>query len=58
MRSKFAQIGRPHGLPKTYKKFEDLPPFRPIVDTSNTPYYGIAKFLANLSNSLTLNDST
>ena len=58
MRSKFAQIGRRHGLPKTCKKFEDLPPFRPIVDTSNTPYYGIAKFLANLSNPFTLNDFT
>ena len=58
MRSKFAQIGRRHGLPKTHKKFEDLPPFQPIVDTSNTPYYGIAKFLANLSNPFTLNDFT
>ena len=58
MRPKFAQIGRAHGLPKTHKKFENLPPFRPIVDTTNTPYYGIAKFLANLLNPLTLNDFT
>ena len=58
MRPKFAQTERPHGLPKTHKRFEDLPPFQPIVDTSNTPYYGIAKFLANLSNPFTLNDFT
>ena len=58
MRPKFAQIGRAHGLLKTHKKFEVLPPFRPIVDTTNTPYYGIVKFLANLLNPLTLNDFT
>ena len=37
VRPKFAQIGRSHGLPKTHKKFEDLPPFRSIVHTTNTP---------------------
>ena len=58
MHPRFAQIGRAHGLPKTHKKFEDLPPFRPIVDTTNTPYYDIAKFGANLLNPLTLNDFT
>ena len=58
MRPKFAQIGRAHGLPKTHKRFEDLPPFRPIVDTTNTPYYSIAKFLANLLNPLALNNFT
>ena len=39
IRPKFAQIGRSHGLPKTHKKFEDLPPFRPMVDFTNTPCY-------------------
>ena len=58
MRPKFVQIGKAHGLPKTHKNFEVLPPFRSIVDTTNTPYYGIAKFLANLLNPLTLNDFT
>ena len=58
IRPKFAQIGRAHGLPKTHKKFEDLPPFRPMVDFTNTPYYGIAKFIANLFNPWTLNDFT
>ena len=55
---KLAQIGVARGLPKTYKKCEVLPPFRPIADTANTPYYDIAKFLANLLNGLTLNDFT
>ena len=41
MRPKFAQIGRAHGLLKTHKKFYILPPFQPIVDTTNTPYYDI-----------------
>ena len=58
MRSKFAQINRGHGLPKTHKKFEFLLPFREKVDTINTPYYSIAKFLANLLNPLTLNNFT
>ena len=58
MRPGFAQIDRGYGLPKTHKKFEILLPFRQKVDTTNTPYYGIAKFLANLLNPLTLNDFT
>ena len=41
MRPKFAQIAQAHGLPKTHKLFEHLPKFRPIIDTTNTPYYGI-----------------
>ena len=55
---KFAQTGRAYGLPKTHKIFEDLPPFRPIVDTTNTPYYNIVKCLANLLNPLTFIDFT
>ena len=58
MRPIFAKVGRAHGLPKTHKKFDVLPPFRPIVDTTNTSYYGIAEFLANLLNPFTLNDFT
>ena len=52
----FAQIDRARGLPKTHKKFEDLPPFRPIVDTTKTPYYGISKFQLNPLTQVTLND--
>ena len=55
MRPKFAQIARAHGLPKTDKPFEHLPKFRPIINTTNTPYYGISKLLSNLLNPLTEN---
>ena len=55
MRPKFAQIARAHGLPKAQKQFEHLPKFRPIIDTTNLPYYGISKFLSNLLNPLTEN---
>ena len=55
MRPKFAHVGRAHGLPKTHKTFTNVPPFRPIIDTSNTPHYKMGKFLANLLNPLTQN---
>ena len=55
MRPKFAKIGGAHGLSKTHKKYEVLPSFLPIVDTTNTTY---SIFLANLLNPLTLNDLT
>ena len=56
MRPKSAQIARAHGLPKTHKHYERLPKLRPIIDTANTPYYGISKFLSNLLNALTKNE--
>ena len=56
MRSKFAQIGHAHGLPKIHKDYQDIPPFRPIVDTTSTPHYGIGKYLSSLLNPLTINN--
>ena len=53
---KAAQLGRGYGLPKTHKQFEQIPPFRPIIDTTSTPYYGIGKFLSNFLRPLTIND--
>ena len=53
---KFAQIVRTHGLPKIHKSSDMLPSFRPIVDTTNTPHYGIGKYLSSLLNPLTYND--
>ena len=50
-----AHFGRAHGLPKTHKKFDTLPTFRPIIDTTNTPHYNVGKFLSSLLNPLTLN---
>ena len=55
MQPKFLQIARAHALPKTHKPFEHLPKFRPIIDTADTPYYGISKFLSKLLNPLTEN---
>ena len=56
MRPKSAQIARAHGLPKTHKHYECLPKFRPIIDTTSTPYYGISKFLSSLLNPLIENE--
>ena len=43
-------------LTKTRKLSERLPKFGPVIDTKNTPYYGISKFLSNLINPLTEKD--
>ena len=55
MGRKFAQIAWAHGRRKTHKPFEHIPRFRPITETTNTPCYGISKFLSNLLNTLTEN---
>ena len=47
MRPKAVQNGRAYGLPKIDKPFQYLPQFRPIIDTINTPYHGIEKFLTS-----------
>ena len=46
---------RAHGLPKTHKAFDSLPPFRPIIDTTGTAYECVAKYLSKLLFPLTLN---
>ena len=56
MRPNFAQIGRAHGLPKIRKDCQDIPPFRPIADTTSTFHYGIGKYLSSLPNPLTINN--
>ena len=58
MRPKFAQIGSAHGLPKIHNQFFKVLSFRPIVDTTNTPHYGVDKSLINLLNPLTRNQYT
>ena len=55
MRPNAAQVGRADGLPKIHKKYTDLASFRPIIDSTNTPYYGTGKFLTDLLNLLTQN---
>ena len=56
LRSMTAQLGCTHGLPKTHKAYANLPSFRPIIDTTSTPYYNIGKFLSSLLQPLTHND--
>jgi hypothetical protein len=49
---------RAHGLPRTHKDFDTLPPFRPIIDTTGTAYQPIAKYLTRLLNPLNMNSYT
>jgi hypothetical protein len=43
-------------LPKTHKSFDNLPSFRPIIDTTGTAYQPVAKYLSSLLNPLTHNE--
>ena len=47
---------RTHGLPKTHKPYDNLPPLRPIIDTTGNTYQPVAKFLSRLLNPLTHNE--
>ena len=38
IRPQSTQPARAHGLPKTHKQFDNVPPFRPIVDTTGIAY--------------------
>ena len=58
MKPTAAQNGRAHGLQKIHKRYVDLPKFRPIIDTTNTPYCNIGKFLSNLLAPLTIKEYT
>ena len=49
---------RAHGLPKIHKKFDNIPKFRPIIDTTGTTHYQIGKFLSDLLHPLTTNEHT
>ena len=40
---------------QNYKHYEQLPKFRPIIDTTSTPYYDILKFLSDFPNPFTEN---
>ena len=55
MKTKATEVDRAHGLPRIHKKYTDLPSFRAIIDTKNTPDYDIGKLLTRLLNSLTQN---
>ena len=44
---------RAHGLPKTHKSYDTLPPLRPIINTTGNAYQPVATFLSRLLNPLT-----
>ena len=58
MRRMLAQLGRAHGLPKIHKLFANIPKFRPIIDTTNTPNYKTGQYLSSLLQPLTINNYT
>ena len=58
MRPKNVKLARAHGLPKIHKEYNNIPKFRPIVDTTGTPHYSAGKFLTNLLNPLAMNEFT
>lgn len=58
LRPKNAKPARAHGLPKIHKTFENIPKFRPIIDTTGTSHYLVGKFLTNLLSPLTTNEYT
>ena len=55
LRPMVTQLGRAHGPPKL-KAYANLPSFRPIIDTTSSPYHNIGKFLSSLQQPLTHND--
>ena len=56
IRPQSARIARGHGLPKMHKHFDNIPSFRPIVDTTGTTHYSVDKYLSQLLNPLTQNE--
>ena len=58
MRPQNTRPAKAPGLPKIHKEFDNLPSFRPIIDTTGSAHYLTAKFLANLFKPLTTNHFT
>ncbi len=52
IRPQSTKPARAHGLPKTHKSYDNLPPLRPIIDTTGNAYQPVAKFLSCLLNPL------
>ena len=58
IRPQNARPAKATGLPKIHQQFNNLPSFRPIIDTTGSAHYLTAKFLANLFKPLTTNQFT
>ena len=50
------QLAWVHGLPKIHKVFENVPSFCPMIATTGTTHYLVAKYLSELLNPLTHNE--
>ncbi|KXJ12144.1 hypothetical protein AC249_AIPGENE28616 [Exaiptasia diaphana] len=48
MKPKAGHIARVHGLPKTHKEYSNILPFRPIIDTTSTPYSNVEQVVSEL----------
>ena len=58
IRPQSAKPARAHSLPEIHKPFDDIPKFRPIIDTTGTTHYEIGKYLSQLLHPLTINELT
>ena len=58
LRPKNAKSARAHGLPKTHKRYVNLPPFRPVIDTIGTTHSQIGKYLCEILKPLSTNEFT
>ena len=58
MKPKNAKPARAHGLPKIHKTFNNIPKFRPIIDTTGSSHYLVRKYLAQLLYPLKNNEFT
>ena len=56
IRPRNVKVSRAHSLPKVHELFDRIPNFRPIIDTTGSPYYSAGKYIINLLNPLTRND--
>ena len=54
LRPKCAKPARAHGLPTIHKTYQNLPKFRPIIDTNGATHYQIGQYLTNLLSPLTV----
>ena len=58
VRPKSVKLAAAHGLPEIHKVFENIPLFRPIIETTGTTHHPVAElvYLSELLNPLTHND--
>ena len=45
---KHAKVPTTHALPKVHKAFDDIPPFRPIIDTISATHSHVGKYLSEV----------